>query len=184
MSKSMKCKYCFYEIQGQRHEELCPYNPVNTKKILIFLRDYVLKNSRFNKNFTPFPKPREFDEFCRRNKIARLQTIAHRYLSVGERINDWLVELLDYALFNDILTNEDFPIFVQYLYDSWIFLDRIKYQKLYQQSIIYEDGDTIGAEVQGRPRSETVKLLRSVGKPFIDEQEKLGVDRFVHGVLQ
>lgn len=168
----MKCKYCYYEIQGERHQDLCPYNPVNTKKILLFLKNYVLTKSKFNKNFKPFPRPRELDEFCRKNKIARLQTITHRYLSPGDRINDWLVELLDYALFNNIITSSDFPYFLQYIYDAWIFKNKDEYQKLYRESICYEDGCDIVSV-----GSETIKLLRLAGKPF--EEEKLTLDNFV-----
>ena len=169
----MKCQYCFYEVMGSRHEDLCPYNPENTKKILMFLKKYVVSNSRFNKNFRPFPRPRELDEFCRHNKIARLQTITSRYLSPGERVNDWLVELLDYALFNNIIGNNEFPYFLQYLYDAWIFKSREEYTKLYEQSVCYEDGEDYFVA----PSSSTINLLRTVGKSFNDE--RIVVDEYI-----
>jgi len=178
----MRCKYCFYEIQGDRHESLCPYNPINTKKILIYLKNYVITNSKFNKQFKPFPKPRELDEFCRKNKIARLQTITHRYLSPGERINDWLVELLDYGLNNNILGHNEFPYFLQFLYDSWIFKSREEYQKLYEESIVYEDGDAITEEVTGWQAAQRAGLLRDVAVPFC--KGKLEVDKLFFSVIE
>ena len=178
----MKCKFCYHEIQGQRHEELCPYNPKNTKKILIYLKNYVITNSKFNKQFKPFPKPRELDEFCRKNKIARLQTITHRYLSPGERINDWLVELLDYALLNHILDQNEFPYFLQFLYDAWIFKSREEYQRLYEQSIVYEEGDALMGEVFDSGAKERAEMLRAEGKPFKEWQ--LGIDKLFSDVVE
>ncbi len=143
----------------------------------MFMKDYVLNKSKFNKNFKPFPKPRELDEFCRKNKIARLQTITHRYLSPGERINNWLVELLDFGLFNNILGYNEFPYFLQYIYDAWIFRPVSEYRELYEKSIIYEDEGSLAEEITGRVAQKTVMLLREAGKPFDTEQVK--VDKFL-----
>lgn len=175
----MKCQYCYYPIEGKRHEGLCAYNPVNTRKIILFLRDYVLKNSRFNKNFAPFPSPRELDIFCRHNKIARVKTIASRYLDKDTKLTDWLTELLDYALTNNILGPHEFPYFLQFIYDAWTFHSLEEYRRIYEQSIQYEDGDPLTTEILGLDytSSAIIKRLRTEGKSFGDE--KLHVKDFL-----
>lgn len=174
----MNCVYCNYQVEGKRHEILCPYNPENTKKILLFLRDYVLNESRFNKNFKPFPKPREFDEFCRKNNISRLKTISRRYLD-DLRLNDWLIEILEYGIGRGIITSEDFPYFLRFIYDSWIFNAVGEYKKIYQQSIIYEDGFGFWNEVMDNGYQHSVLELRSQGTPFL--QDKRDVREFLRG---
>lgn len=168
----MKCPYCFYEIEGSRHTMLCPYRPENVRKIVFFLRDYVLTKSKFNKQFCPFPSPRELDIFCRQNKIARVKTIANRYLDKDTKLTDWLTELLDYSLYNNIITREQFPAFVLFLYDSWIFYPREQYQQLYEESVVYEDGDPLSREIFDShfTSSATIERLRTQGKLFTEKQ--------------
>lgn len=169
----MKCQHCYYEILGRRHESLCPYNPVNTRKIVLFLKNYLLSNSRFNKNFTPFPSPRELDIFCRRNKIARVKTIASRYLDKDTKLTDWLTELLDYALSNNILGPHEFPYFLQFVYDAWTFHSLEEYRRIYEESIVYEDGDPLTTEILGlhHTSSAIIKRLRTAGKSFGEERK-------------
>lgn len=168
----MKCPHCFYEIEGSRHNTLCPYNPENVRKIVFFLRDYVLERSKFNKEFCPFPSPRELDIFCRHNRIARVKTIANRYLDKDTKLTDWLTELLDYALSNNIITREEFPNYLLFIYDAWIFYPKERYQELYEQSIIYEDGDPLTREVFDAhyTSSAIIQRLRTEGKLFAEKQ--------------
>lgn len=168
----MKCPYCFFEIEGKRHTSLCVYKPENTRKIIFFLRDYALENSKFNKNFSPFPSPREFDIFCRRNKIARIKTISKRYLDKETKFTDWLTELLDHALYNNIVTRDEFPSYLLFLYDSWIFYPKEEYQRLYEETIIYENGDPLTREILGahHTSSATIERLRQAGKMFKEER--------------
>ena len=168
----MRCEYCNYSIDGRRHQTLCPYNPINTRKLILFLRDYVVKNSRFNKNFAPFPSPRELDIFCRHNKIARVKTIASRYLDKDTKLTDWLTELLDYALSNNILGPHEFPYYLQFIYDAWTFHSLEEYRRIYEESIVYEDGDQLLTEISGLHYTSSVIIerLRIEGKLFKDEQ--------------
>lgn len=168
----MNCVYCNYPVLGRRHEFLCPYNPDNTRKILIYLRDYVLNESSFNKNLKPFPRPREFDEFCRKNKISRLKTISRRYLH-ELRLNDWLVELLEYGINRGIVLGDDFPYFLQYIYDAWIFNTNTEYQKIYKESIIYEDGYGFWNEIVDTGHKEKVLEFRQAGVPFLQEKREV-----------
>lgn len=175
----MKCTFCYYEIFGKRHETLCPYNPVNTRKIILFLKKYALENSRFNKNFSPFPSPRELDVFCRHNKIARVKTISKRYLDSDIKLSDWITELLDFALSNNIVGEHEFPFFLQYLYDTWTFHSVKEYQKIYEEVTVYEDGDPLTTEILGLDftSSSIIKKLRLAGKPY--SQEQVEVKRFL-----
>jgi len=168
----MRCEHCGYNIQGRRHTTLCPYNPVNVRKLVFFLRDYLLRNSKFNKNFAPFPSPRELDIFCRHNKIARVKTIGNRYLDKETKLSDWLTEILDFALSNNIVAHHEFPHFLQFIYDAWTFHSLEEYQRIYDQSIIYEDGDALTTEILGShfTSSAIIERFRSEGKMFKDEQ--------------
>ncbi len=175
----MKCVHCMHEIFGRRHEALCAYNPVNARKIVFFLRDYLLENSKFNKQFTPFPSPREFDIFCRHNKIARVKTIAKRYLDETIKLSDWYTEILDYALSNGIIQSHEFPYFLQFIYDAWTFHGREEYQRLYEETIIYENGDPLTREILGahHTSSATIERLRQAGRMF--KEEKYDVRQFL-----
>lgn len=175
----MRCSFCLHEIHGRRHESLCPYNPVNVRKIIFFLRDYLLKNSKFNKQFAPFPAPRELDYFCRKNKIARVKTIGSRYLDKETKLNDWLTELLDYALSNSIVGEHEFPYFLQFIYDAWTFNTLEDYQRLYEQSIVYEDGEPLTTEILGShyTSSAIIRKLRSEGQKFTTHQTP--VEQFI-----
>lgn len=168
----MRCTYCMHEIMGRRHENLCVYNPKNTRKIVLFLKDYVLTQSKFNKQFSPFPSPREFDIFCRHNKIARVKTIVKRYLDETIKLSDWYTEILDYALNNGIIAPYEFPYFLQFIYDAWTFHSREEYQKLYEETIAYEDGEPLTKEIFGSSytTSATIERLRQAGKMFKEER--------------
>lgn len=169
---TMKCEHCFHEIYGVRHKTLCPYRPENVRKIVMFLRDYLLKNSKFNKNFCPFPSPRELDMFCRRNRIARVKTIANRYLDKETKITDWLTEILDLAIADNIVGRDEFPSYLLFIYDAWIFYSKEEYQRMYEESIIYEDGEPLTKEILSahHTSSAIIQRLRTQGKMFTEEQ--------------
>jgi len=76
-------------------------------------------------------------------------------------------------LFNNIIGNNEFPYFLQYLYDAWIFKSREEYTKLYEQSVCYEDG----GDCFVAPSSSTISLLRTIGKSFNDE--RIVVDEYI-----
>jgi hypothetical protein len=171
----MKCAFCSYEILGKRHEMLCVYNPINTRKIVLYLKNYVLIHSGNNKNFRPFPSAKEFDEFCRQNKISRVKTIAARYFEDDYKLNDFLIELLDYALSKNIVGQHEFPFFLQFIYDAWIFYSAKEYREIYEGAIQYENGDALMAEVSSShfTSSSIIKRLRSEGKLFQEEQRSV-----------
>jgi hypothetical protein len=166
-------------MNGYKHESLCPYNPKNTLKIILFLRDYIFSKSSFNKNFCPFPSPKELDDFCRKNKIARVQNIARRYLEDDMKLSDWITELLDYALNNNIITPLKFPYFLQFLYDAWTFHSLEDYRKIYEASIEYENGDPLLSEVfsQDYLNSATIQRLRQTAESFLSN--KVPVEKFI-----
>lgn len=157
----MLCPYCKHKIAGKRHQKQCPYNPVNSKRIVEFLKYYVLTFSKYNKGFCPFPTTKELDAFCKANNISRVKTIK-RYLDEIS-LNDWLTEILDYALSYSFVQEEDFPYFLQFIYDNWMFKTSAQYRVLYEQAILYEDGDQIEFDVGVKDnRGE----LRAAGEPF------------------
>lgn len=144
----MKCIYCKDENGTRKHEGYCPYNPVNIKKIASYLRNYAENESRFNKRLKPFPTPKELDFFLGSNKIMRLKTIRHRYFEpTGTRLEDWLSELISIGIGNGLLNEEDFPIYILYLWDTYLFRSKDEYIKAYQRAIEFEDSIT-NTEVQ------------------------------------
>lgn len=139
-----RCNFCNIDLtnsRGKKHENLCPYNPNNVRKIVLYLKDYVLSNSTLGR-LKPFPSTSEFDKFCKESKIMRTITIRRNYL-VGEHIlfSDWLIEIVEYALHNGIVTPNEFPYFLQYVYDSWLFLGKKEYAEKYKLAIAFEDGE-------------------------------------------
>jgi hypothetical protein len=140
-----RCIHCNIDItnsKGKKHENSCPYNPINIRKIVLYLKEYALTNSKLNKNFKPFPTVDEFDKFCEMSKIMRVITIRRNYL-IGEglALEDWLIEIVEYALSNNIVTPIEFPYFLQFLYDNWLFLPKEEYKKRYEAAISFEDGE-------------------------------------------
>jgi len=107
----------------------------------MYLKDYLLCNSKLGQ-LKPFPSTSEFDKFCKESKIMRTITIRRNYL-VGEHIlfSDWLIEIVEYALHNGIVTPNEFPYFLQYVYDSWLFLGKKEYAEKYKLAIAFEDGE-------------------------------------------
>ena len=67
-------------------------------------------------------------------------------------------------------------------YDTWIFKSREEYQKLYEESIVYEDGDAITEEVTGWQAAQRAGLLRDVAVPFC--KGKLEVDKLFFSVIE
>ena len=161
----MLCPYCKYKIEGKRHQTQCPYNPSNTKRIVEFLRYYVLTFSKYNNGFCPFPSTKELDSFCKANNISRVKTI-RRYLDEIS-VTDWLTEILDYALLNKIVSEDEFPYFLQFIYDVWVFKRPEEYRVIYEQSILYEDGDQIEVDVGLRDER---KILRERATPFLEKK--------------
>lgn len=161
----MLCPYCKHKIEGKRHQNQCPYNPINSKRIVEFLKYYVLTFSKYNKGFCPFPTTKELDAFCKANNISRVKTIK-RYLDEIS-LNDWLTEILDYALTYKIIDESDFPYFLQFIYDNWLFKRSGEYRALYEQAILYEDGDQIEKDVGLGDERER---LREAGTPFVEKK--------------
>lgn len=156
-----RCIHCNMEIDGKKHENSCPYNPVNIKNIVLYLRDYAVTNSKFNKQFKPFPTPREFDSFCEMNRIMRVVTIRRNYLiNEGISFEDWLTEILEFSLSRGIITHVEFPHFLQFLYDSWIFLPKAEYEKKYEAALDYEDGEFV---VDGKRFKDLARRLKNYG---------------------
>ena len=95
-----------------------------------------------------------------------------RYLDKDLKLTDWLTELLDYALYNNIVTREEFPSYLLFLYDSWVFYSREEYQRLYEQTIIYENGDPLTREIFSShyTSSAIIQRLRTEGKLFAEKQ--------------
>lgn len=136
----MRCIYCNDENGTRKHESYCPYSPGNIKKIGNWLKEYVESESRFNKNLKPFPSPKELDSFLRNNKIMRLKTIKRRYFdTTGLRLEDWLSELISIGLDNKYLLEEDFPIYVLYIWDTWLFKSKEEYESCYSMAIDIEN---------------------------------------------
>lgn len=135
----MRCIYCNDENGTRKHESFCPYNPLNIRKIGIYLRDFAENESMFNKNFKPFPHPKVFDKFLAHNKIMRLKTIRRRYFEPGLRLEDWLSEIISIGLENGNLKEEEFPIYILYLWDSFLFRTKEQYFSDYKLAIEYED---------------------------------------------
>lgn len=159
--KVFKCIHCNMEIEGKKHESGCPYSPVNVKKIVLYLKNYALANSKFNKEFKPFPTAKEFDNFCETNKIMRVVTIRRNYLiNEGLAFEDWLTEILEVALNRGIITHVDFPHFLQFLYDSWLFLPKAEYEKKYEAALDYEDGEFV---VDGKTSKDLARRLKNYG---------------------
>ena len=126
---------------GAKHLNLCPYNPVNIKKIVLLVADNLRKRSKFNKHFVPFPHKRLLDEFCKREHILRLKTVRKHYISKEFTYEDWLIELIDIAVRNGIVTEEQFPLHYQYIYDAWVFKNDDEWKLLYAQAMEFEDSE-------------------------------------------
>jgi hypothetical protein len=88
-------------------------------------------------------------------------------------LNDWLVELLAYGIEYGIMTGEEFPYFLQFIYDSWIFNTHTEYEKIYQQSIIYEDGYGVWNEIANTGVKQSVLEMRKSGVPFLKEKREV-----------
>ncbi len=136
----MKCIHCQDNNGTRKHESYCPYSPNNIKKIGNWLRVYVELESRFNKNLKPFPSPKELDYFLKINKIMRLKTIKRRYFdTTGLRLEDWLSELISIGLDNKYLLEEDFPTYILYIWDTWLFKSKEEYTESYNMAIDIEN---------------------------------------------
>ncbi len=138
----MNCIHCGTIESARRHDGFCPYNPINLKKISDYMKEYVEKESRFNKQLKPFPSSKELDRWFRSNRILSVKTIRKHYFDGSMmKIEDWLSQLISYGLDNGILNEEDFPIYILYIWDSWLFHSREEYQKMYNMAISYEEGN-------------------------------------------
>lgn len=139
----MKCIHCGDENGTRKHESYCPYSPDNIKVIAYWLRDYVENESRFNKKLKPFPSPRELDTFLQSNKIMRLKTIKKRYFDVeGIKLEDWLSQLISIGIDNHILNEEEFPIYILYIWDTWLFKTKEEYRECYTMAIEFENSNS------------------------------------------
>lgn len=142
----MKCKYC-NKMSGRKHENFCPFNPTNTRLISLYLRDYVVNNSIFNKGFKPFPTISDLDTFLKRNKIMRVNTIRRHYVDEVTKLEDILTEIIGNFVQYD--KDREFPIFVLYIYDAYCFLSMEEYEKEYKIAMNIEDSDGKISYVQG-----------------------------------
>lgn len=139
----MKCIYCGDENGTRKHESYCPYSPKNIKVITDWLKEYVEKESKFNKQLKPFPSPKELDNFLESNKIMRLKTIKKRYFDVeGIKLEDWLSQLVSIGIDNKVLSEEDFPLYILYIWDTWLFKTREEYTRCYKMAIEFEDSNS------------------------------------------
>lgn len=134
-----RCIYCGENILGNKHSNMCPYNPIINRKIVLFIKAFLLKNSKYNKGFTPFPPKAVFDKFCRENKIMRLKTIRRHYITKEHSYEEWLTELIDIAIRNILVTEDEFSPFLQFVYDARCFKDGDEYRALYEEAMAYED---------------------------------------------
>lgn len=146
---SKRCPYCLIDNPSSYHN--CPFEKSNLRKILLFMKENLETKSKFNKNFNPFPSTIDFDNFLMENKITRLQTIRVRYLEDGLSLEEWLSELIDYALREKIVTEDEFAPWLLYIYDAWCYMPREQYQRAYEAAIEYEDGDDIFGTVRPLP---------------------------------
>jgi len=143
----MKCSYCGTDATGSKHINACPYNPANILKITLFLKNYLLTTSKFNKQFKPYPSHKELDKFLPRNKIMRLKTIRRRYFEHGIKLEEWLLEILSISKTCAIIKDSEFPYYLLYIYDSWLFMSKEEYKKSYELAIAFEEGDSLLSEV-------------------------------------
>lgn len=138
----MNCIHCGIVESAKRHDGFCPYNPTNLKKIAEYMNGYVERESRFNKQLKPFPSSKELDSWFRLNRVLSVKTIRKHYFDGSMmKIEDWLSQLISYGLDNGILNEEDFPIYILYIWDSWLFHSLEEYQELYKVAISYEEGN-------------------------------------------
>lgn len=138
----MKCVYCGDDNGTRKHEGYCPYNPKNIKIIAYWLKNYVETKSMFNKKLKPFPSSKELDAFLEQERIMRFKTIKRRYLSTeGIKLEDWLSQLISIGLENSILREEDFPVHILYVWDTWLFKSSAEYSRCYKMAIDYENSN-------------------------------------------
>lgn len=135
------CKFCGQKIKGNKHQNICPYNDRVVKEIVLFLFDYFVKNSKFNKNFRPFPTIREFQRFLKSNKLMGLKTIRRHYFDSEMKLEDFLSELIDIAVYKRLVDDNEFPAYLRFAYDSWMFYNREEYTRMYKEAIAYEDSE-------------------------------------------
>ncbi len=135
------CKYCGQAIKGNKHQNICPYNDRIVKEVVLYLFNYFIKNSRFNKHFRPFPTIKEFQRFLRDSKLMGLKTIRRHYFDEGMKLEDFLSDLIDIAVYKKLVDNDEFPQYLRFAYDSWMFYNRLEYVKMYECAIGYEDSE-------------------------------------------
>jgi len=142
------CEFCGQKIKGNKHRNICPYNDVVLKEIIEFLIGYLIKNSKFNKNFRPFPTIKEFQRFLKSKKLMGLKTIRRHYFEEGMKLEDFLSELLELGVYKKVIQDEDFPAYLRFVYDSWLFYNREQYVKMYKEAVAYEDEEFEGGSNQ------------------------------------
>ena len=137
----MKCIHCGVVTSTTSHDGHCPYNPINLRKIALYCRDYAEMESRFNKNLKPFPPSKVLDKFLRDNSIVSLKTIRTHFFDGSDmKTEDWLSLLISIGLDIGIIDEEEFPIYILYIWDSWLFMSKEDYKKAYKMAVDYENG--------------------------------------------
>ncbi len=140
------CKYCGQKIKGNKHQNICPYNTKVVREIVLYLFDYFVTNSRFNKNFRPFPTIKEFQRFLKSKKLMGLKTIRRHFFDEDMKLEDFLSDLIDIAVYNRLVDDQEFPQYLRFAYDSWMFYNKEEYLKMYREAIAYEDSEFLEGE--------------------------------------
>lgn len=135
------CKFCGQKIAGKKHENICPYNDAVLREIILYLIDYFVKNSKFNKHFRPFPTIKEFQSFLKSKKLMGLKTIRRHYFEDDMKLEDFLSELIEMGVHKRVIDDIEFPDYLRFAYDGWLFYNNEEYGRLYREAIDYEDSE-------------------------------------------
>lgn len=137
----MRCCYCGYSVSRgsmTSHEKKCILNPQNLRKFMIWLKDRMLTLSTFEDGVMIFPTITEFNLWAVDNKIHAVTQIRRAFGDVLNTFEEIFLEIVDIGIRQNVTTEEEFPVFIKYIFDSYCGLPFNEFKQRMMEVYDYE----------------------------------------------
>jgi len=136
---SYRCPYCSYELAFglDSHIKKCVLEPENHRKFMLFVKKVILTRSDFKKGVI-LPQEYEYNDFADEYDLFSSRHLK-RIFDILDGWDEILLEIIDIGIRQNVVSEEEFPPFLRYIFDAWCFLPLKEFQTRLKEVIEYEE---------------------------------------------